>query len=243
MIKGMYSSASGMIPRVQKQEMIANNVANAGTVGFKKDTMFFSELSKAKRKLMAKQSDWQQPLVDRTFVDYTPGAFDHTDNPLDLAIDGDGFFRLQGPDGSTLLTRSGTFLVNGDGFLSYPGGYQVMGESGPIQVGNGTVTVNQSGQIEVGGSIVARIIPVTVANVDKLQKVGSSLFAVPAGVQTTSTTDSTIRQGYLETSNVDVVREMVDMIIAYRTYEANAKALQTQDASLDTLFRKVASGN
>ena len=118
-----------------------------------------------------------------------------------------------------------------------------MGESGPIQVGNGTVTVNQSGQIEVGGSIVARIIPVTVANVDKLQKVGSSLFAVPAGVQTTSTTDSTIRQGYLETSNVDVVREMVDMIIAYRTYEANAKALQTQDASLDTLFRKVASGN
>ncbi len=243
MIKGMYSSASGMIPRVQKQEMIANNVANAGTVGYKKDTMFFRELSKAERKLTPKRSDWQQPLVDKTFVDYTPGTFDHTDNPLDLAIDGDGFFRLQGPDGSTLLTRSGTFLISGDGILSYPGGYQVMGESGPIQVGNGTVTVNESGQIEVDGSTVGRIVPVTVDDFEKLDKAGNSLFVVPQGVQTSTATGSTIRQGYLETSNVDIVREMVDMIIAYRTYEANAKALQTQDSSLDALFRKVASGN
>ncbi len=240
MIKGMYSSASGMIPRVKKQEMVANNVANAGTVGYKKDTMFVRELSKAEQKITPKKSDWQKPISEQKYVDYSTGTFDRTDNPLDLAIDGDGFFRLQAPDGSTVLTRSGTFQVNGEGFLSYPGGFLVQGESGPIQVGNGTVSVSQSGEVEVAGSIVARIVPQTVADMQKLEKIGDSMFAVPKGVELTRTPNTAIRQGYLETSNVDIVKEMVDMIIAYRTYEANAKALQTQDASLDSLFRRVA---
>jgi flagellar basal-body rod protein FlgF len=243
MIKGIYTSASGMIPRIKQQETIANNVANAGAAGFKKDNVFIRQLSAAEQKTTQKKYDWEKPMVNDVYVDYTPGTFDRTGNPLDLAIEGDGFFRLQGPDGETVLTRSGTFLVNSQGNLSYPGGYLLMGESGPIQVGNGTVTVAQSGEVQSDTQIVGRIVPMTVDDVQSLEKIGASLFSVPAGVATSPATAPSIQQGYLETSNVDIVREMVDMIVAYRTYEANAKALQQQDASLDNLFSRVTGKN
>ena len=131
-------------------------------------------------------------------------------------------------------------MVDSQGYLSFPGGYRLMGESGAIQVGNGVVTVAQSGEVQVDGSTVGRIVPMTVPDVQELDKIGSALFEVPQKVEMTPAVAPSIQQGYLETSNVDIVREMVDMIIAYREYEANAKALQQQDASLDNLFNRVA---
>ena len=240
MIKGMYKSASGMIPRVQQQEAIANNIANATTAGFKKDDIFVRELSKAERKTTKTNADWLQPMVTKPFTDHTNGSLDRTGNPLDLAIDGDGFFRLQSPDDSVALTRSGTFQIDGEGFLSYPGGYKLMGESGPIQVGDGTVTIAQTGEVEVNGSIVGRVVPYTTTNLNKLQKIGETMYLAPRGVEMTAIPQPSVQQGYLESSNVDVISEMVDMIVSYRIYEANAKSLQTQDASLDNLFNRVA---
>ncbi|MBN1212273.1 MAG: flagellar hook-basal body protein [candidate division Zixibacteria bacterium] len=239
MIKGIYTSASGMIPRLKKQEVIANNISNSSTSGFKKDNVFVRELSRAEQKVAPKKSDWQTPIADEEYVDYRPGVFDRTDNPLDLAIEGDGFFTLQAEDGSTLLTRSGTFMVNSDGYISYPGGYLLTSEGGPIQVGNGKVSVGRTGEVEVDGLTVGRITPMTVDNLEDLKKVGRSLFAVPEGVELVPTVQPTIQQGYLETSNVDIISEMVDMIISYRAYEANAKAVQSQDNSLEHLFNRV----
>jgi flagellar basal-body rod protein FlgF len=239
MIKGMYSSASGMIPRIKKQEVIANNLANAGSAGFKKDQLFVRELSKAEQKIIPKKSDWQKPIGDTTYTDFTPGTFDRTDNPLDLALDGDGFFRLQGPDGNTYLTRTGSFMVNSDGFLTYPGGYLLMGEGSPIQVGDGTVNVATTGEVQVNGTTVSRIVPMTTADLTKLSKVGHSLFSVPQSAPLSAAPNPSVQQGYLETANVDAVKEMVDMIATYRIYEANAKAMQQQDSSLDQLFNKV----
>ena len=240
MIKGMYTSASGMIPRVQKQELIANNLANVNSAGFKKDRMFTKELTAAEKRLMPKKADWEQPMVDQLFVDYQSGIFDKTDNPLDIAIEGDGFFQLQTPDGNTALTRAGAFTVNQDGYIAYPGGYLLKGEGGPIQVGGGKVNIAPTGVIEVDGSQVDRIQTMTVADLDKLQRLGGSLFAAPQGEALIPSVSAQLRQGYLETANVDVVHEMVDMIVSYRTYEANAKALQSQDQTLDHLFGKVA---
>ena len=125
MIKGIYTSASAMIPRVKEQEITANNVANAGTTGFKKDAVFTKELSKAVRKQMPQRTDWQKPMIEKVYVDHTPGAFDRTGNPLDLAIEGDGFFTLLSPEGETVLTRSGAFQIDSGGFLSFPGGYLI----------------------------------------------------------------------------------------------------------------------
>ena len=178
-------------------------------------------------------------MLSRVHVDYSGGVFDKTDNPLDLAIEGDGFFSLQAPDGSVALTRSGSFVADSEGFLAFPGGYRLLGEGGPIQVGNGRVVVSQTGEVEVDGAVAGRIVPQSVSDLDRLRRLGGSLFGVPEGEELIPPVHASIRQGYLETSNVDVVREMVDMIITYRSYEANAKALQTQDTTLDHLFSRV----
>jgi len=240
MIKGMFSSASGMIPRVKKQELIANNVANAATSGYKKDASFVRELSKAERKLTPKKSDWERRLADQSYTDYSAGTFERTDNPFHLAVDGDGFFRLQDADGNQYLTRCGTFEVDSAGFLAYPGGFRLLGESGPLQVGSGTVSVGAGGELEVDGTQVGRIVAVNPSDISKLEKIGRASFRVPSGVETTPSVNAAVRQGYLETSNVDVITEMVDMMVAYRSYETNAKALQVQDESLDALFKRVA---
>ena len=125
--------------------------------------------------------------------------------------------------------------------MVFPGGGVLLAEGGAIEVGNGKVVVTGSGEVEVDGSIVGTITPVTVADLTTLEKVGSSSFILPDGEQTINVDHASIRQGYLESSNVDIVREMIDMIITYRTYEANAKALQTQDESLGHLMQRVGS--
>jgi flagellar basal-body rod protein FlgG len=239
MIKGLYTSASGMIPHLKKQEATANNLANVGTAGFKKDAVFTHELSRAERKLAVKKSDWEKPMVNDLFTDYSQGIFSKTGNPLDMGIDGEGFFTLQTADGGTYLTRSGSFTVDADGMLAFPGGAVVLGEGGPIEIGSGQVSVAENGEIEVDGNVVGRIIPQTVADLSSLEKVGDSLFAVPEGTTLIAVPDANIRQGFLEQANVDIVREMIDMIISFRAYEANARSVQTQDKSLDHLFGRV----
>jgi len=230
-----------MIPRIKKQELVANNIANASTPGFKKDTIFTRELSRAEERLRPGKSDWQRPMIDEVYTNFAPGVFDKTGNPLDLAIDGDGFFQLELADGSTALTRSGAFTVDNEGFLSFPGGARLLGEGGAIEVGNGQVTVAQSGEVQSDGSTAGRITPVTVENLDRLEKVGSSMFIVPEGTTLIPVATSTIQQGFLEAANVDIVREMIDMIISFRQYEADSKSLQVQDQSLDHLFNRVGS--
>ncbi len=242
MIEGMHRSAGGMQPRVNKQEAIANNLANVGTAGFKKDKQFVRELNSAEHRQQTKKADWQQPLADKIQVDFAPGVFDRTGNPLDLAIDGDGFFRLLNNDGGTVLTRSGNFQVDGNGFLTYPGGFQVLGTGGPIAVGSGVVKVASTGEVSVDDIVVDTITPVTVPDLFELERLGGSLYGLPQGTQEIPVTNATIQQGYLEQANVDVVHEMVDMIATLRAYEANANALQTQDESLEHLFQRVAGG-
>jgi len=239
MIKGLYKSASGMLPSLKKQELTANNVSNVSTPGYKKDSMFTKELSRAESKMSIKKSDWQQPISPEIYVDFQSGAFDRTGNALDLAIDGDGFFTIQLEDGSTAITRNGSFTVNREGLLSVPGGGIVLADGGAVEIGNGQVAVSASGQIEIDGANAGKITPVTVNDLQSLTKIGKSMFLVPQNEELVPVTTSTIRQGYLESSNVDIVSEMVNMIIAYRNYEANAKALQSQDTSLASLFSRV----
>ena len=240
MLKGIHTSASGMIPQARKQEVIANNVANATTPGFKADRLFTKELTNAVAKQQPTRSPWETPMLDKTYVDFAPGTFDQTGNPLDLAIDGDGFFQLQDAEGNRFLSRSGHFTVDAEGFIAHPDGLRLIGEGGPIAAGDGQVAVDPDGTVQVDGLTVARIVPVQVPDLMQLEKVGSSLFAVSEGQELASSTNSEIRQGYLETANVDIVQEMVEMIVTYREYEANAKSMTTQDQTLDHLFRRVA---
>lgn len=242
MIKGLFQSASGMLPSIKRQETIANNVANAKTAGYKKDAVFVRELSKAQRKLIPVRSDWEQPMVNDVYTNFEGGSFERSDNPLDLAIDGDGFFQVELEDGRIGLTRSGSFSINRDGLLAHTDGPILLAEGGAIEPGNGTMVVTASGEIEVGGNVIGRLRPATVENVDLLEKIGGSLYVVPEGVQLIPVNNAVIRQGYLEESNVDIVREMIDMIVAFREYEANARAVTTQDSTLEHLFKRVGGG-
>jgi len=242
-IKGIYTSASGMIPGTKKQEITANNIANAGTAGFKRDRLFTKELSRAQQNLTPKRTDWEQSMVDQVYTDFASGMFDRTDNSLDMAIDGDGFFRLETEDGAQLLTRAGSFLVDQSGYLAFPGGALVMGEGGPIEVGSGEVTVSESGEVRSNGAIAGRIVPATVPDLTVMEKIGGSSYVLPENAELIPVPRSTIRQGYLETSNVDIVHEMVEMIISFRNFEANSKALQSQDQTLSQLLSRVGGNN
>lgn len=228
-----------MLPRIKKQEITANNLANASTPGFKRDMLFSRELSQAERKLAPTRTDWENPMANEVFTDFAQGHFDPTGNPLDLAIDGEGFFKLQLDNGSIVLSRSGSFTVSTAGFLTFPGGALVMGEGGMLEVGKGKVTVGYTGEVESDGFPVGRIVPVTVNNIESLNKIGGSFYAVPDGVELIPVSKYSIQQGFLEESNVDVVSEMIEMIISFREYEANSKSIQSQDQSLEHLFRRV----
>ncbi len=240
MIKGLYRSGSAMVPRIKQQETLANNLANVSTPGYKKDMLFTRELTKAQAKSIPRQSDWQTPMIDQVYTQYSQGTLDKTGNPLDLALEGEGFLMLETPTGENLLTRAGNFAVDSEGFLATPDGNRLMGSSGTLNVGSGVLTISESGEIEVDNNIIGSIRVVEIEEPNKLQKTGRSGFMIPDGVEPIAAVNFAIRQGYLENSNVDMVKEMVEMIVSYRNYEADAKSLQTQDESLEKLITNVA---
>ena len=241
MLKGIYKAASGMIPRVKQQEITANNIANASTPGFKKDAVFLKELDAAKRAVLPRQSAWQTPMIDQVYTDYSQGPFERTDNGLDLAIEGNGFFSLQSPEGDvTQYTRNGDFTIDAEGFLINSEGYRVLGEGGPIEAGEGTVAITESGEVSVDGEAIGRLQVVDFPDKSALVKVGSSGFTVDESVEPIPADGFSVRQGFLERANINVIKEMVGMIIALRYFESGAKAIQTQDESLNALFNEVA---
>jgi flagellar basal-body rod protein FlgF len=240
MLKGIYRSASGMIPRVKQQEIRANNIANAATPGFKKDSVFLKELSAAERAFLPKQSDWQTPMIDQVYTDYTQGAFEQTNNTYDVAIDGDGFFVLESPDGSERqYTRNGNFAADTEGYLVNSEGMRVVGDGGPIEIGTGLVDINETGEVQVDGGSVGRLQVVDFPDKTALVKVGNSGFTVDESVQPEPAADYSVRQGFVEKANINVIKEMVGMIIALRQFESGQKSIQSQDESLNVLFNQV----
>lgn len=240
MLKGIYNSASAMIPQIKKQEITANNISNSSTPGFKKDSVFLKELDEAQQVALPRQSDWEIPMIDRTYTDFMQGGFDNTGNDLDTAISGDGFFVLESPEGGQrLYTRNGNFSIDLEGFLVNSEGYRVLGDGGPITAGGGTVSISEGGEVSVDNNQVGRLSVVAFPDKSVLSKAGDTAFVPGSGVEPQAATGYSIRQGYLERANTDVVKEMVGMITTYRNFESNSKAIQIQDSSLDALFNQV----
>lgn len=241
MIKGIYKAASGMIPQIKKQEITANNIANAETPGYKKDSTFIKELDAATKRALPTQSDWERPMIDQIYTDYSQGTFNKTGSPLDAAIQGEGFFILESVDGiQRQYTRNGSFMVDTEGFLVNSNGMRVIGDGGPVSVGDGTdINIDETGQVIVDNNVVARLSVVNFDDKNELQKSGNSSFVVAEEVEPLPSTDYSVRQGYLEQANINVVKEMVEMIVTMRHFEAASKMIQTQDESLQTLYSEV----
>lgn len=240
MLKGIYRAASAMIPRLKQQEITANNIANASTPGFKRDSVFLKELTTAQKSAVPKKSVWQTPMIDQIYTDYAQGPFDRTNDLLDLALEGDGFFILQGAEDETAVyTRNGNFLVDPEGFLANSEGLRVQGDGGPIDVGGGTVTINEAGEVLVDGDSAGRLQVVDFPDKSALVKVGSSGFTVDETVEAVPAEGYSVRQGFLEKSNINIIKEMIGMIITLRHFESGQRAIQSQDESLAVLFNQV----
>ncbi|UCC78321.1 MAG: flagellar basal-body rod protein FlgF [Candidatus Zixiibacteriota bacterium] len=233
MIKGIYTSASGMLPRILKQETFANNMANVNTPGFKKDGVFLQVLDEVSRKEIITDHPWEVPMIDDVYIDFSQGDLEKTDANTDLAIDGDGFFAIQTGSG-TMYTRSGDFSLSPQGILVDKNGNPVLTDAGPLTLQSDSFTVGDDGTVTVNEFAVGRIKIVDFEKPYQLKKVGDSYLApVDPSIAEQQSTDHRIRQGYLEKSNVNVVEVMVDMLSSFRAYEAGQKAIQAQDETLD----------
>jgi flagellar basal-body rod protein FlgG len=170
-------------------------------------------------------------------VDFTQGAFQTTGSKTNFALQGDGFFTVQTAAGPA-YTRDGAFAVSPDGYLATLSGNKVLGNAGPIKVGKGDISVNDSGIVSQNGATLDTLKIARFANQGALTKIGGNLFSAGGAVPTVAK-GTVVRQGYLEASNVNSVSEMVSMISAYRTFEASSKAVQAADSTLDKCVNEV----
>lgn len=256
MIRSLYTAATGMESQKLNIDVIANNLANANTVGFKKSRADFQELLyQTLRTPGATSAEGSQipsgiqiglgskPVAVQKI--FQQGDFVHTGNELDLTIEGDGFFQITMPDGTVGYSRAGAFKMDSEGRVVTSDGYPlepaitIPANTLNITVGaDGRVSVLQAGSItptEIGLIELARFI-----NPGGLKALGKNLFSPTAssGEAVTGTPGTealgTIAQGFVEMSNVNVVEEMVNMIVSQRAYEISSKAVQASDEMLQT---------
>lgn len=227
MIKGIYTSATAMRQGIVRQEINANNLANAGTTGFKRDRLFAQELTAA-------QAASTDPLVAKTshWTEFSEGAFNPTGDMLDVALQNKGFLVLS--DGTNeSYTRNGHFERNAAGMLVDAQGRAVQGEGGNIALPQGQVDISADGRITVNGTLIDKLRVVEFDNPQTLLKgSGSTFIKSSATGSDVPVANPVVRQGFLEGSNVDTVKEMVEMISTARNYEINSKLLVTQNETL-----------
>ena len=252
MISGLYKSASAMTIEEVKHDVLANNVANAATVGFKKDNVVISPfdeiLSSASRKIGGSETLYQSPIggiVSESLTDFSQGPIKRTDNELDVAITGDGFFAVETPEGIR-YTRSGNFALSSDNQLVMAGspGHAVLASGNtPVTIPGtgGKITIDKRGGITVGNESAGRLQVTDFEKPYRLRKVGDNLFA-PVGEGTgedAAEGSYTIENKALEMSNVNIIEEMVSMIINQRIYQTSQKMIQAQDQTLQSAINDV----
>ncbi len=262
MIRGWYTGASGMNAQQNRLDAISNNLANVDTAGYKRDIT----VSKSFPELLIRRTNADgvyhtsvgsadaAPVIGKlglgvetneNYTDFTQGSFKITNTNTDAALSGKGFYCVETPQGER-YTRNGNFLVGKEGILETKDGYPVLGENGYIYVEDDKFTVNEDGVITLSadGTEIDRFKVVRFDNERYLKKMGESMYSSndisgPAHIAEGSERPKFL-QGYSETSNVNVVNEMVQMIEVNRAYEANQKTITSEDSMMSTLWQKVA---
>lgn len=245
MVRGLYVAGTGMNVQAKRMDIISNDLANVNTVGYKKDVAVVASFPEI---LTSRLRDSQNQIpndgaigtmtfgakVDGVYTQFVQGSIRQTTSQTDLAIQGDGFFAVNTPAG-VCYTRDGSFIINNEGMLMTQEGYNVMGENGPIELGEtflekgGQLTIVEDGEISIDGELIDKLQLTTFENKESLTKIADNLYQAQGGMVPFT---GSVAQGFLEMSNVNSVTAMVDMITVSRAYEANQKVIQTQDSLL-----------
>lgn len=253
MIRGLYTSGLGMSTQMKRLDVISNNLANVNTTGYKKDDAIVSSFPEM---LMSRINDTQNNInipkpigrvtlgtqVDEIYTNFTQGSFVKTDEKFNLAIQGEGFFVINTPNGEERYSRDGSFVVDANGQLKTQEGNSVMGQNGLVILGEDFLTqahevfIDDVGALIIDGEYIDNIRMVSFEDNNNLQKVGDNLYR---GNDNPVPFEGRILQGYVENSNVNSVTAMVDMITVSRTYEANQKMIQVHDTLMGKAVNEV----
>lgn len=241
----MYSALFGALTTEHRMNMIANNLANASTTGYKREKLNFKDTflrfahdyvvdarpNLRDKQLLPEPDMIAKPRIGQAKIDFSDGGMRQTGNPLDLAIQGEGFFKIDTPDG-VMYTRNGSFRVSEEGQLVNGQGHPVLGKDGPVEIPPGaTVQVNNNGRLIAAGNDLGALDIVTFEEpAAVLEKEGRNQFR-PKNRTTppeeTPAENAVVSQGFLEMANVEVVEEMVNMIETSRAFEAYQKVMST----------------
>jgi flagellar basal-body rod protein FlgF len=252
LLKELYTAALGMLPQQTRLEVIANNMANANTTGFKRSGVFERNLIDARSNFYNVPGDAEQndPPVG-SYTDFSSGSLQKTDNPLDMALENpDNFFVVQDADGGQVYTKGGNFTLDEDGTIIGEDGKKLMGANGPINVGNEVnmsgaisgdqkkpdIRISQQGEISINSQEIGSVLVAKIDNPQTLENISNSDFIATqdTNVDILPQEEVKIKQGYLENSNVNIIKEMIDMIELQRMFETGSRVITTNDSTLDS---------
>ncbi|MEI8283836.1 MAG: flagellar basal-body rod protein FlgG [bacterium] len=253
MLRALQTASTGMEAQQMNLNTIANNLANVNTTGFKKNKIEFQDMLYEKKRAVGAEEGSGNLVpagvevgngsrVASTAKIYTQGQVTQTGEKMDVAIQGDGFFEVQRPDGTTAYTRDGGLKIASDGRVVTNDGLPLLSGFQPIPVDAQNVSISTNGQVTVqtpGGSQNFQVQLVRFNNPAGLRSVGGNLLEETPSSGTPTLGNpaeagfGSLLQNYLETSNVNVAEEMVNMILAQRAYEVNSKAIQTSDQMME----------
>lgn len=231
---GLTESVEAMLAQSQRLNQVTNNLANVDSTGYKKDNLTFWET-------LYTASDNRQRVGKALHVinDHQQGTNEMTGNPLDLAINGKGFFKVQTPQG-VRYTRAGNFQLNTQGQITTSNGHLLLGQGGPIVAEGTEIVIARDGSVIVDGENINQISLVNFTDTSNLEKEGVNLFRIKEeNVQEEAPQNVTIQQGFLEGSNVNVVTEMAEMIDLQRAFESQQRVIRTIDDINDLAIRRV----
>ncbi len=236
MYKGIYIALSGAILKQKHMDIFAQNVANASTPGYKKERMSFKDyLIPVDNKPPLVTDGRTMTETSQIVTDFSKGSLLRTGNPLDLAINGEGFFALE----DNRYTRNGNFKIDSEGYLTTQDGIKVLGSGGPIAIQGKKLDVNESGEVFVDDISVGILNIVDFSDKGKLRKLNDGVFTTD---DTGEEARASISQGYYEASNVDAVKELVQMITSLREFESYQKVIQTFDEASSKVTNELGKG-
>ncbi|MCW8849372.1 MAG: flagellar hook-basal body protein [Melioribacteraceae bacterium] len=224
MADGLENAALAMINKLQNIQIVANNLANVNTTGFKRGLEFYEVLEN------------EQNNISREVTDFSEGVFVETNNPLNAAISGDAYFSVQTPEGEQ-ITKNGDFLIDKNGYLTTREGFKVLAQNGDINLqeelleNKGELVINKNGEIKAGDKVLSKLKIVMPEDVLKLKKADGQRFYTDENVyQLADESDFKIYHGYLESSNTNAILEMQAMIQLQKDYEASQRMITTIDS-------------